>query len=269
MKLPKGAKLCDWCSGTGKFRDVDSDFGVYLYPAIPICGGCGGIGVQYESKDFKDRVSKICDLRFEYYPTDSLPYGPEGVTRYKALSELVEKVKELVSMYPSLEGSFAKVVEKDFQEYVEILKEGVDENISWLKNTEPKDEVQKVTKDGVIAYYSGNTDEGERLYKEALEKYPESSEINHDLGALTMKFRRNPEAALPYFIRSTELEPKKALHFVQTADTLLLLKKPEEALKFLKESQKQPDYEKEITKKKRIAIAGIIAASQGIEIHNN
>lgn len=123
---------CWWCSGKndsyhlnvgpGIFRDFDSD----LSYGIPICGGCGGLGFQYETEDFKERTQKIMDLRFKYRPSD--PKERKGLSVSEMLQTLVyleNEVKDLVEKYGSgVENSFAKnIIDGGLSETKNLLKE--------------------------------------------------------------------------------------------------------------------------------------------------
>lgn len=90
-----GEQPCNWCCGgseldvgSGIFADFDSDFG----DGVPVCGGCGGVGRQINSPNFKEQANSIMELRFAYYKASA----PD---RLSILKTLIEKVKEHFSLY--------------------------------------------------------------------------------------------------------------------------------------------------------------------------
>ena len=102
---------CDWCClggplniGPGKFRDFDSDFAY----GIPICGGCGGLGRQYASDDFKARAKRIMELRFKYCPGPEEESWPSEDLREKYRAELEKEVIELWTLFGEGQECFAR-----------------------------------------------------------------------------------------------------------------------------------------------------------------
>jgi len=86
---------CSWCQGGGDldvgpgiFRDFDSDLG----DGIPVCGGCGGIGRQINSPNFRKQAENIMKLRFAYHKA-------RGLDRLSILKTLVEKVEKHFRLY--------------------------------------------------------------------------------------------------------------------------------------------------------------------------
>ncbi|KKT54328.1 MAG: hypothetical protein UX08_C0020G0007 [Candidatus Collierbacteria bacterium GW2011_GWB1_45_35] len=245
---------CSWCGhkgvpgdGNGVFRDVDVDFNTLSYPGIPICGGCGGLGVEYEVEDFKARTSRICDLRFKFHPVDDLQ-EPPTVIPYVALRELIKEVEELVKYYgPASENSFSsRLLAPDsvYRRALSVMEKGVNETLERVKNYTP--DIPRATisrcREALIALYSGEIDKGFRLYERLLKDFPTHSGLEHDYGTLLIMFKRDMPNALLHFQKSTTLEPKKALHFFQTAKALVLLKRPVDALVYAIEAKEQPDY---------------------------
>lgn len=249
---------CDWCEdrpefpflylGHGKFRDTDYDFYKgfgYSYRGIPVCGGCGGLGERYDTEDFEQRRKRIMELRFEYFPTDDLPEPPE-IVRLNALKELGHEVKELVNTYGTgVKGSFAEsIVSGELDPLIKTLETQVNSTLETIKDIPPReDPAAEATRNAILAYYSGAFEEGEEQFQKALQEFPESSFIPHVYAAHIINFQRDPERALPLSISSTELEPKKALHFYNTAKCLTYLGRDIEALNWLGKATLQEDHQ--------------------------
>lgn len=248
------SKVCSWCGhkgvpgdGNGVFRDFDVDFNTFSYPGIPVCGGCGGLGVEHEVEDFKARTSRICDLRFKFHPVDGLQ-EPPIVIPYVALKELIKEVEELVKHYgPASENSFANrllVPDSVYRRALSAMEKGVKETLERVKNYIPN--IPKATigrcREAMIALYSGEVEKGLRLYECLLKDFPDHSGLEHDYGTLLIMFKRDMPTALIHFKKSTALEPKKALHFFQTAKALAHLNRPVDALVCLIEAKEQADY---------------------------
>lgn len=239
------SKSCDWCSGgsfldirPGKFRDFDSD----LSYGIPVCGGCGGLGVQYEIEDYKERTRRICDLRFKYCPTD--PSEREKLTTTDKLANLIAleaEVKDLVSIYGAKEDSFANEINEGcllpkIEELHELAK-----IIEQIRNT-PSDEIKEDLKEPSIAYVEGRNKAADKGFKEAIKKHPDSSFPEHDYAVFLAEGLENYEEAAKHFIRSTYLEPKKSLHFFSAAKCLTTIGRISEAILYLKEMKSQGDF---------------------------
>ncbi len=91
---------CSWCCGesslnigAGSFRDFDFD---YSY-GLPICGGCGGLGIQVDDEEFRRLTKEIIRLRFEYCPTGDMHLCPDlpfivRLQKYKALQAVVVEI---------------------------------------------------------------------------------------------------------------------------------------------------------------------------------
>ncbi len=244
-------KLCSWCGhkgvagdGNGVFRDVDVDISTRGYPGIPVCGGCGGLGVEYDTEDFKRRMERIMKLRFEFHPIDNFP-DPPDIILYQTLKSLLEEVKELTEKYGcGNEKSFARtLLSGSYDKVLSFLKEEAAKILEELEHDEAPTPEAELERPALKAFYSGDLEKGEKLFKELLKSHPENSMIMHDFGAMLIKFKRDPERALRYFIEATKLNPKKALHFHQVARTLVLLGREDEAQKYFVEATQQPDFE--------------------------
>lgn len=240
---------CSWCAkngvpgdGAGLFQGDDSN--LIFFPTIPVCGGCGGLGVEFKSRDFKRRAKRIMKLRLQFHPTDKLNEHPPFVIMHQALKIIVDEVKQLVEVYgPGMKGSYASyLLGESTQEDIKLLEEEKDDMIRKIEGVqENESEIIKATRPAVLAFYKGNIKEGERLYKEAVRKLPKNSVIYHDFSVLLLHFRRDPNKSLLYMIRATKLKPKKAIHFMQTAGILALLGRTSEAYQYVAEARKCPD----------------------------
>ena len=278
MEALEKSKPCDWCSpggvvgdGNGVFRDSDYDFSILSYPGIPVCGGCGGLGVQYESEDFKERCVRVCDLRFKYHPTNSLAFDPPFILIYTSLKKLLEEVKELTEKYDSPSNSFAKrfLNDKRYEEYLGILKESVDQIIKNAVEAEKRPtEAEEESREAIINLCKGDVEIGLALYQKLIVKYPTNSVLLHDYGVILLTYERDSKKALECFVNATKLEPKKALHFFQVAKLLIFLERKKEAVKYLKKTQKQTDY-KEFSEENGVNVGEIIAELLGISIYLN
>ncbi len=108
-------EACDWCSGSsslnvgpGIFRDIDWEPMAGIGIGIPVCGGCGGLGTQYESEDFKSKVKAIGDLRYQFYESVR---AKNLKKQLKAVEKLDRQIKKLVEEYGTgTAESFAQAV---------------------------------------------------------------------------------------------------------------------------------------------------------------
>lgn len=246
---------CDWCArkgvpgdGDGQFRDVDVDFNKFYYPGIPICGGCGGLGIQFDTEDFKARVERILKLRFEFHPTDGLSEPPTSVI-YVKLKALIKEVEELTQEYGlGSENSYARrfiAPDSSFREALATLEGYVEENIRIIKETKSDEDPNPVdaTREAMLKLYSGEAEEGLAMFKAALEKFPNDNSLTHDYGSLVAMYGRDLPLAAEYLEKATKLEPKKALHFYQAGKILVQLGKYPQAIGYLHDTKLQPDYE--------------------------
>jgi len=279
MKTSVVYKPCDWCSrggvkgdGGGVFMDVDFDSSDLSYRGIPVCGGCGGLGVQFNTRDFKRRCRRIGDLRFKYHPIDNLPLDPPDIIIYTNLKKLLEEIRALTEKYGfGLPNSYARTLlnDRSFKEALRLLKENADEKVRSIREAARKPtKAEEESRQAVIHLYKGDIKEGERLFREAIKKFPDNSILRHDCGILTIEFRRDLKKALPHLKASTRLEPKKSLHFFQTAKTLLLLGRKNEAIEYFKKTQKQPDY-KEFCEQEGGDVGKMLAGYYGIQVSYN
>jgi len=122
------SRPCDWCSGssslnvgTGIFRDFDWEPMAGILTGIPICGGCGGTGLQFDNDDFKARRETIMDLRFKF--ADEVE-AKNPSQQLKVLQQLETEVKELVNIYGNgSDKSFANtIVNGELSKRIEYLK---------------------------------------------------------------------------------------------------------------------------------------------------
>lgn len=247
-------KPCDWCSrggvvgdGNGWFRDSDVDFSSRGYSGIPVCGGCGGLGVQYDTPDFAQRTKRIMELRFEFHPTDALPDPPE-ILLYLTLKELIKEVRDLVAKYPTENKScYAQVISDGrLDKVLELLKVEVDAMVDTLENDEPPPEAVEMLP-ALKAVYSGEVDKGLEYMLKILENNPNDSLYVHDYGILLLRFKRDAEGALAQFIKATELEPKKTNHFFDVIRLLSSLGRNAEAEEYLEKAKTAPDYKDVVT----------------------
>lgn len=247
------SRICRMCGdedlpGDGKGMFMDSDVGEddFNYPAIPVCEGCGGLGIEFDCEDFKIRCRRIADLRFEFHPTDGLD-EPPAILLYQTLTDLINEVGELVMIYGTgVEDSYAtEILSEGFSEVCDLLKEEADQTIDEISKMKPikTHEGVEETRKAMLAMYRGNFYKGAMVYKDLLKKHPRNAYIRHDFAILILRFKRDKQEALRYFKESTFCFPKSALHFFQTARMLILLNREEEAMEYLKETKRQEDYE--------------------------
>lgn len=261
---------CDCCSrstfpgdGKGLLKDFDILYNNFSYPGIPICGECGGLGVKFDSEDFKERVARILKLRFEFHPIDNLPEPPTSIP-YVKLKALLKEVEELNVIYGlGIENSYAMYFiapHSPFREVLPMMEESIAVETKSINEYDPDvpDEAVESVREALIKLYSGEIDEGLRLFKIVLEKFPNDSRICHDLGTISIIFKRDVETALEFFQKSTTLEPKKALHFYQTAKALVLLEKYPEAIEYFRLSMLQPDFKQFLAENKDLSVGEVI-----------
>ena len=138
-----------------------------------------------------------------------------------------------------------EVVEPIFKEIQDEAKKRM-ENIGMAEEARRapprEDPAAEECRPGVIAFYEGRTQEAKRIFEQIMEKYPNSSYVPHDYAALLIRLNGDYEGALPLFIKSTQLEPKKALHFFQAAKCLAHMGRYKEAAEQLEKTLQQPDY---------------------------
>lgn len=261
---------CDCCScssfpsdGNGRLNDFDTLYNQFSYPGIPICGECGGLGIKFDCEDFKERVARILKLRFEFHPIDNLPEPPTSIP-YIKLKALLKEVEELKVIYGmGSEESFAMYLiapHSPFREVLPMMEESIAVETKSFNEYAPDvpDEAVEPVRDALIKLYSGDIDEGINLFKIVLEKFPSDSRICHDFGTISIIFKRDCEEALEFFQKSTTLEPKKALHFYQTAKALLILERYSEAIDYFKLSMLQPDFIQFLAENKDLSVGEVI-----------
>jgi len=258
--------------GGGVFMDVDFDSSDLSYRGIPVCGGCGGLGVQFNTRDFKRSCRRIGDLRFKYHPGDNLALHPPDIIIYTNLKKLLEEIRALTEKYGfGLPNSYARTLlnDRSFKEALRLLRENANKKVRSIREAARKPtKAEEESRQAVIHLYKGDIKEGERLFREAIKKFPDNSILRHDCGILTIEFRRDLKKALPHLKASTRLEPKKSLHFFQTAKTLLLLGRKNEAIEYFKKTQKQPDY-KEFCEQEGGDVGKMLAGYYGIQVSYN
>lgn len=93
--------ICSWCGGgsaldigSGIFSDFDSDCSY----GIPVCPGCGGLGVTVNEEKFEALRSDIFRLRFEYCPVSGNKKLTEEEKEQKK-KELLEAVRKIYERY--------------------------------------------------------------------------------------------------------------------------------------------------------------------------
>jgi len=239
---------CNWCAPKpglpfiadriGFFSDFDCD----LSYGLGVCGGCGGIGIQVEGEDFTARTKRIMKIRFEYCPTDNLPPPPICVQLH-ALKNLKVELVEHYRLYGEGRECYAKLLLDTELDRLILQYEEVDAVlVAYYESVLPKDvpdpeRVRQMT----LAAVRGELDEAEQKYRAYAEEINDSVAW-HDLGTFLVTFRRNAEQALVCYQTSCDREPKKYLHFVQTAHLLELLNRRNEVLSFLRQATECPDF---------------------------
>jgi len=245
---------CDWCYPKPKLKNIRDGIGIFDdsdmhshfdYPGIPICGGCGGLGHKFDTEDFKERTKQIGKLRSKFHPNDGLPEPPLPVIYY-SLAGIVTGVKSLVETYGrGVEGSFASIIaDGAYDQMVASLGTEIQESINQIKGvTEVENNYEFSQKEAMLALYEGRFEEGLSLWQELVKKHSDSSQMSYDLGVVFINFFRDANNALECFVRATDLEPKKTMHFFATALLFSLMGKPFEGIPFLERAQLQPDYD--------------------------
>ena len=139
--LEKIISSCDWCCGPselnigpGYFSDYDSD----LSYGIPLCGGCGTLGIRVDSEEFKTAARSIMKLRFEYCPDPREP-GPKvpAIIRVQKLEQIEKEVTAHYQRYGQQEiNSFAQeIVNKGYlKPIIQYLRPIKDDEIMSAKN---------------------------------------------------------------------------------------------------------------------------------------
>lgn len=248
-------KTCSWCGhhgvsgdGNGIFMDTDFFPGKgFSYKAIPVCGGCGGLGVQFDTTDFKERTSKISDLRFKFYPVDKFP-EPPSIVPYAYLKELISEVEQLVKIYAIDKDCYATRLIKQNSHargMLKILEELVEVDLSVLRSNNPDlpSEYAEENRLAMIALYSGKFEEGFRLFEKLLEKFPEDPVLWHDYAVLRMTFSRDDSKIDQLWQIATTKEPKRALHFFQAGKYYWnIAKEPYLAIDFFEKAKSAPDW---------------------------
>lgn len=251
-------RTCDWCQpsrnsgpdtlalviGKGIFRDFDSD----LSDGIPVCGGCGGLGVQYPGEDFENRRTKIMELRFKYCPTDV--NERERLTESDRLGTLKQldreildrEIKELVEIYGGSESknSFAENIAAGG---LSDLIEASEKHIRVVEEARSKvvDPVSAALLEPSIAFTQGRYKAAEEGFKEAIRVFPKSSLVYHDYGVFLAEAKGDLDGAYENFSMSANFEPRKAIHAYQTAKCAVMLGRNKEAVNWLTLAQKMPD----------------------------
>lgn len=106
--------------------------------------------------------------------------------------------------------------------------------VERIKRAPPhEDEGAEAARPAMIAYYEDRIDDVKRIFDEVLERFPNSSLAAHDYAVILVRID-GLEAALPYFIKATEREPKDFIHFLQAAKCLFQLGKEEEGFELLR-----------------------------------
>jgi tetratricopeptide (TPR) repeat protein len=221
----------------------------FFYPAIPICSGCGGLGVEIDSDEFRTLAQKVYEYRFKYYPVDRFPEPPE-IVPYTYLKLMLQTVEEIVHKFgqTSSEGCYAKWFIRPngvFRELLKNLEEMVGCSLEIIKTG--KSEVGYGQADRnkavMLAIYSGDFEKGFKLFEDHLRDSPGISTLWHDYGILQISINRNAEKALKALEKAITLEPKKALHFYQLGNLYLSLDgKYLDALHSYGKARIQPDW---------------------------
>lgn len=247
------SKLCSWCGsgldpndGNGYLVDTDMKQ-TREFPAIPVCGGCGGLGVQFDAEDFKTRVNRIKALRFQFCPIDPFPDPPMAV-HYVALNGLIKEINELTDTYGlGNDNSFVRDFKNDYQVYRDMLnmmEMAMQMGAQKLKKAPlyTAKDYAEAAMNASVKCFTGQIDEGIKQLIELCEQYPNDSELRNDLGTLYLLYKRDSDEAMKNLIKSTTLEPK-SVHFLTVAQLFHMLKNDQDTLVYLKLIKEQPDYQ--------------------------
>ena len=252
-------KPCGWCCGTsvlnagaGYFRDFDCD----LSYGVGVCGGCGGLGYTVDDPEFQSNAKRIMELRFAYCPTSEKEIGPGGSFPPSALhSRLLALKTAIVELYTkygphtdeerAMDRSFARgIVNGRLDTALSGLQEEMSsEAARFRKITEQHPEKARAI-EAIALCAEGKLDEAEALLKRLADERPDVSIIHHDIGALYLVYRRDPDGALPHLLRSTQLLPAKTLHFAQAIRVLLHLDRLPEAVEIATRAKHCPDFDR-------------------------
>lgn len=244
------SKPCSWCvpkSHLGFIADSNgffSDFDCDLSYGIGVCGGCGGLGIQVEGEDFKARANRIMQIRFEYCPTDELPEPPTCV-RLQALKNLKREVTEHYALFGEGRVCYAKfLLDTELNRLILAHEKIITIELEAYTNMQPSSFVSnpELSRQALLASVRGDLDEAETMHRSLISQSTSSVDW-HDAGTFFLMHRRDAEQALQHYRKSCECEPKKALHFLQTARLLILLERNDEVLPFLREAIKCEDFE--------------------------
>ena len=250
-------QVCSWCGrrgvrgdGSGQFMDTDVNPGRdFFYPAIPICSGCGGLGVEINSDEFRALAQKVYEYRFKYYPVDKYP-EPPVIVPYKYLKLLIATVEEIVQKFGSygVENCYAKWFIRPngvFKTLLDNLEEMVKENIQSIKTEKPQlsDDQAERNRVEMLAIFSGDFDKGFNLFEDHLKACPDNSTLWHDFTILQMLILRTTENIDEYWKKATAQNPAKALHFFQAGKYYWnIAQDPFRALTYLNDAKSAPDW---------------------------
>jgi tetratricopeptide (TPR) repeat protein len=226
--------------GPGACRDIDSEVSY----GIPICGGCGGLGFIVDTEDFLARAREIARARSAYCPSDG-PRPPD-VLMLGALEALVREVKEHYRLYgDARKVCFAAEIAAGCLD--QIIASGrieVERRLEKARRAGPDlDPGAMAGRPAIIASLEGKLDEADALFRKTLAHYPESSVVAHDYGVFLSNYRRDLEQAMPWFLRSCALTPRRAVHFWQTAVALAALNRNAEAIDKVRACMTCPDFD--------------------------
>lgn len=252
-------KKCDRCNGSsslnvapGFFRDLDSDSSY----GIPVCGDCGGLGMQYGGEEFKSRTKEIMKLRFEYCPIHEDP--PPAIVRFQKLSALREKIIALSKDYEPAKKSFAaSVLKGSLEKLISALKYEADELVAIIADSSPKRDDEAACQIALIAAFSGEIEKACSLFDKLLLKFPDSSIVHHDYAGILTMFTGDYARTIPMLMKSLDLEPCRLVHFENVKQILIKQKMFSELKEVLRKSLNCPEANEEYRKRANKEISGL------------
>ena len=91
---------------------------------------------------------------------------------------------------------------------------------------------------GISAHRSGNIQEADRFYTAVLKAQPGHPDANHNMGLITVSFNK-AEQALSFFKKALDAKPSVAQYWLSYVDTLIKLKRFEEAEQILGQAKQK------------------------------
>jgi tetratricopeptide (TPR) repeat protein len=211
---------------------------------IPVCMGCGGIGLQVDAADFRARANRVANLRSRCSPRSRLADPPPQV-QLGLLEAMERECDALERKYGDGDDCMARQIAKGeaFAALKTFLRDmaraALTEIVDRRRSTDAETSMIAAAE---YKAHRGTLDTAERQFKDAAAAFPDSALGPSKWGEFLLLYRRDVRAALACFEEALRRGSDSTVCHYNVARCLGWLNRHDEQMSCLERAKSCPDY---------------------------